>query len=1097
MSSVLIMSNDQNQQAAASMPGTHLQALNLLCAMGWHYLPPAVCLAKRGGRRQVLLQSSLMEVLQTRRYTYNGQSHLLTPNGIEQIVRELSSIPQQQGLANMNAALYEKLRLGITVTEFLPDGKKHQPTIPVIDWQNRKANRFEVCELFEVLASHGKHARSAGLVCFVNGIPLAVIEAPPCEGEESEAHLLARGMERHVQHQQADEIPLLYAYAQLLFALGRQDGCYGTTLSEAGNWAHWREEQLSEDVLQKMQNTPLSVEARSALQTEQALPLRNQLKRLWSEPGKPNDMTRLLMGLLSPARILEFLGAYVLFNAKAGKMVARSQQFFAVRNIIDRISQRTERGARLGGILWHSAGAGKATTMVFLSKALLQHESLKECRIVIVSEQAELEMQLAHNFINNGAYGSVLQTRKEGERAKVRSGHDLARRISSGNERIIFTLMQRFQAASSLDLCYNPSHQMIVLVDEGHHSKNAELHLRMRKALPRAAFVAFSGTPLLRRDKEHNSFGPVLHTYSQRSALIDQLLLPVLYEERPLAQTGPETWFTHSVHALNAARQQKLQLEWQEWQQELAPEHLPAAMLAWDVALHFSENIKPLGLGLKGQLICSSRGQALLCHRFLQRSHLLHSALLLQAPEVAEGEEDDASLQPLLQEWCAAWPKDGAQAEQQERELLQAMRNGAGPDIVISVDKYLPDLDMPGLGVLYLQRKLATGLLLQTLARINRHHSGKRHALVIDYGNQLAQLDTSVHHFQNQTCLGYDKADLEGVVRQIASEYLRLPLLLQQLLSLFDLPEESPNEHLHAQLLEHLRQTLLPQLSSTVEGHDLQQERRNAFFHVLAEFAHCLQLALSARQFFADPVFAATQLARYRHCLSFFASLQQMACNDAQEIPLDPLLRHTLPHLLQKLGASPADPLAEAQEPQHWSAEKAQNEAGLIRVRLHKTLAQELEDDPYARQVFSRLLQEACASADSQAADPHAQYRILHALELQIAERDLEQLPEVFKRRPQAAAFYGLFRMVLGEAHFAATNAAQHSAYVEQALAMEDVVMPAIRENTLNPENIETQIRSKLLPRLFLMLGMEQARQVMEMTVKIAAIRSRRLRRRA
>ncbi|GAE58372.1 hypothetical protein XPN_0278 [Xanthomonas arboricola pv. pruni MAFF 301427] len=163
---------DTREQASAQLP-----ALHLLCNLGWQYLSAADCLALRGGTREVLLLPRLLEVLQTRRYSYKGQQYPLSPGAIDQIVRELSALPLGEGLLAANEALYKRLALGITVTEFMPDGKKHQPTIAVIDWTDPAANRWDITEECEVLSAQGTHTRIPDIVGYVNGLPLVVIEA--------------------------------------------------------------------------------------------------------------------------------------------------------------------------------------------------------------------------------------------------------------------------------------------------------------------------------------------------------------------------------------------------------------------------------------------------------------------------------------------------------------------------------------------------------------------------------------------------------------------------------------------------------------------------------------------------------------------------------------------------------------------------------------------------------------------------------------------------------------------------------------------------------------------------------------------------------
>src|SRR5438093_482419 len=154
----------------------HIPALRVLSALGWEYLSPIDCLAARGSTQEVVLASVLVEQLRKRRFEYKGKLYPLSTNAIDQIVRELAAPPLHEGLLTANENFYNKLTFGVTVTEFI-DGKKHNPTIPVIDWDNPSANSFMVTEEFEVLSSGGTHTRRPDLVGFVNGLPLVVVEA--------------------------------------------------------------------------------------------------------------------------------------------------------------------------------------------------------------------------------------------------------------------------------------------------------------------------------------------------------------------------------------------------------------------------------------------------------------------------------------------------------------------------------------------------------------------------------------------------------------------------------------------------------------------------------------------------------------------------------------------------------------------------------------------------------------------------------------------------------------------------------------------------------------------------------------------------------
>src|SRR5690606_4957547 len=143
-----------------------------------------------------------------------------------------------------------------------------------------------------------------------------------------------------------------------------------------------------------------------------------------------------------------------------------------------------------GGVLWHTAGSGKSYTMVFFARALLSGAATRACRLLVVTDRIELENQLARNFHDCGAFGMAANLRRDGERARVGSGRELALRIGRGRERIVFTLIHKFTTAARLSECYNPSADIVVLADEGHRSHGGALHARMRKALPRAACLA-------------------------------------------------------------------------------------------------------------------------------------------------------------------------------------------------------------------------------------------------------------------------------------------------------------------------------------------------------------------------------------------------------------------------------------------------------------------------------------------------------------------------------------------------------------------------------------------------------------------------------
>jgi type I restriction enzyme R subunit len=251
-------------------------------------------------------------------------------------VRELSALSLAEGLLPANERLYGKLALGITVTEFMPDGKKHQPTIPVIDWADPAANRWDVTEEMEVLSAQGTHHRTPDVVCFVNGLPLVVIEAKRPESTHVGKSMVTEGQPAPAQPA-ADEIPQLFGYAQLLLAVSQTEGRYGTTGTAAKFWARWREEEFDAAHLVAAKNAALPAAVRTRAVRGKACGLASYFDALWAQPMEPTDQDRLLVSLLTPSRLLEFLRGYVLFDRKVGKIVARYQQFFGIRALLARI----------------------------------------------------------------------------------------------------------------------------------------------------------------------------------------------------------------------------------------------------------------------------------------------------------------------------------------------------------------------------------------------------------------------------------------------------------------------------------------------------------------------------------------------------------------------------------------------------------------------------------------------------------------------------------------------------------------------------------------------------------------------------------------
>ncbi|MDR9497869.1 MAG: type I restriction endonuclease subunit R [Hydrogenovibrio sp.] len=1072
-----------------------LPALSLLTNLGWSFLSPEQALAARAGKLdEVVLRDILRGELQKRRFTFAGQAHSLSEKAIDNLIAEVCSPALNEGLQSANEKLYNHLLYGISVTEFV-DGKKANPTVALIDWQTPANNSFVFTEEFSVTRSGGVESRRPDIVCFVNGIPLVVMEAKRPNGHAKKGPTIEEGISQSLRNQRHDEIPRLFAYSQLLLSINGSEGRYATCGTPAKFWAVWREEDISDAEMFAIKNNKLSAE-----QIQTLFSHRPENDQAWYESliaGGDLAVTgqdQLLISLLSPARLLEMTRYFTLFDKKVGKIVARYPQVFGIKRLIERINTKGPDGGREGGVIWHTTGSGKSFTMVFLSKALILHESLKPCRIVVVTDRVDLETQLSQTFTSGGE----LSGKKDKEAAMATSGRRLAQQIGKGTERIVFSLIQKFNSATKLPECVNNSADMIVLIDEGHRSQGGENHIRMKQALPNAAFVAFTGTPLLKEDKTTSKFGPIVHAYTMQRAVEDKTVTPLLYEERipdlDVNARAIDSWFDRITEGLTDEQKADLKRKFTRKGQLYSTDDR-IRLIAYDIANHFVKNIDD---GLKGQLACDSKASAIKYKQYLDEAGLFESAVVISPPDTREGntEVDEASA-PEVTKW---WKENvGSQDEQAyTRHLVERFDKDNSLKLLIVVDKLLTGFDEPKNTVLYIDKPLKEHNLIQAIARVNRLHPKKKFGLLIDYRGILKELDTTIQKYQDlasRTQGGYDINDIAGLYNQMSTEYKRLPKLYKDLWAIFD-GVKNKND------IEQLRQVLVPR---TEERHgemvDVHQKVRDDFYDALTEFASCLKVALQSASFFEDTSFTDDDRRHYKETVKQFSSLRQLVQQDAGErIDYDEYSQQ-VKKLLDKhvVGVEVKEPEGVYEvgkmgknQPEAWSEEKTRNETDIIKTRVTRMIEQELGDDPYAQEAFSKLLRQAIEEAEKLFDHPLKQYLLFREFEEQVQERRLDDIPDAFGGNRHAQAYFGVFKKRLPEA-FASSDPQALDKWIKLAFEMDKAVETSVSENSINPQNIEADIRKKLLPLLFRECksvggGMEQAKQMVEMIVQITRV---------
>lgn len=1084
-----------NTPQGSEQHSSHIPALALMMNLGWTFLPATECQALRASQREVVLRPVLEQALRKRQFEHKGVWYPLSEQAVDQVIRHFTTPSMAQGLLSANQAVYDMLTLGITVTEFI-DGKKVMATIALIDWQTLDNNAFHVTEEMTVLSAQGTHTRRPDVVVFVNGIPLAVIEAKRAASGNPNKSMVAEGISQNLRNQKHDEIPFLYAFAQLLFSISRNDGRYATTHTPAKFWSRWQDEVFDDHYVQGIKNRSLSHADKDALFAGKLSSLRAYFDELWAKPVAPTEQDRLIVGLLDRHRLLEFIRFFILFDRKVGKIAARYPQAFGIKALLARIADVKPNGERRGGVLWHTTGSGKSFTMVYLCRALLLSDALKHCRILVVTDRVDLEKQLSSTFLTGGAFGSDIAGKKSGDAlAKTRSGKELAQRIGQGTERIMFTIINKFASAAKQPECYNPSDNIIVIVDEGHRSQGGENHQRMRLALPNASFIAFTGTPLLDNEKSETTkqFGEIIHAYTMKRAVDDGTITPLLYEERkPLLevnQKAVDTWFDKVTAALSDEQKGDLKRKYaQQGQVYTAQDRI--RLNAFDISVHFNETFKKPGLQLKGQLATDSKLSAIRYKQQLDDWGMVTSAIVISAPDTREGHTDVEEAQlPLVQQW---W-KENVTGDPQdyEKALIENFATDGPPDILIVVDKLLTGFDEPRNAVLYIDKPLQGHSLIQAIARVNRLHPQKPFGYLIDYRGILRNLDTALKDYQDfeeQTQGGFAIEDIDGLYASVDTEYKKLPTLHDRLLGFFT--------HIDNRLdPEPYRQVFMPRYETDPDGVDVdaRQAVREDFYEALTAFGMCLKTALSTQSFFADKAFSEDDIRRYKADLSWFSELRKTVRMDAQETvdysEYESQIRKLIDQHVTGVDVTPGtepvviDAISETR-PDYWSDDKARNETDKIKTRTKKTIEEKLGDDPYARKVFSALLQEAIDKAEAMF-DYRAQFKLFSELEEQVDSRDVPGLPvEAFSGNRHAQAYYGSFKLVLGD-EFAALEAEKGEALIDEAFAIDDVVNRAVAENSLTPAGIEQDVRQHLLPRLFQLVGLNAAKDILDEVVQI------------
>lgn len=981
---------------------SQIPVLLLLQKLGYTYLTPDEALAMRGGKTSNVL---LEDVLRSQLRRINSirvnrnKEELFSEQNIENGVLAMRNIPMDGGYLSGNEAVYNLLTLGKAFEQSI-DGDKKSYTMRFIDWEHPERNVFHVTEEFAVMRTGMAETYRPDIVLFVNGIPLVVIECkrPDIKGA------LDQAISQHLRNQKDDGIRGLYLYSALLLSLGNSYGAYATTGTPAKFWTKWKEMFISEqeeaEYIQQLDclvNTPLGEKQKAHLFSDRFRYVRAYFDALEQENVLPTEQDRYLFGLCRPERLLDLIHNFTIYDGGIKKL-ARYQQYFTVKEITERV-KTLENGKRRGGVVWHTQGSGKSLTMVLLAQAIVQAKEILNPRIVMVTDRTDLDSQITNTFKKCGR-----------EVMNATTGTHLVELLESKTDAIITTVINKFETAVKRMKHPLTDPNIFILIDEAHRSQYKEMAIKMDKVLPNACKIAFTGTPLMKKEKNTaNTFGGIIRpVYTVRQAVEDGAVVPLLYEGRIVPQyvhEGPiDDFFTKVCEGLNEYQTVDLKKKYSR-ADFVNQTDQRVYSIAWNISEHFRENWQ--GTKFKAMLVTPRKAIAVLYKKYLDEIGWVSSEVLITTPDMREGEE--SSYGDTSEEVKAYWKKmmdEHGTPKKYQDNLISRFKNQEQPEIMIVVDKLLTGFDEPKIVVMYLDRKLNGHTLLQAVARVNRVCDGKEFGYIIDYYGVLKELDEALDLYSN-----YDEEE-QAVFREtlesVDTEIAKLPQKYSYLWDLFKSISNKRDLEAYAQSLR-------------------EEDRRKEFYERLTVYASCLKIALSTRDFHAQT--PEEEIKRYKEDLNMFVKLRsavQLRYSDTIDYKLyEGQIQKLMNRHVESGTVKPITELVNIFDTEAFEQEVEKiigtaAKADTIASRTSKFITENMDTDPVFYKKFSQLLKETIAAYEQGRID-ELEYlrRVLKYKEDVLAHTDNE-LPEELQQNNAAKAYYGLaletYQRIFGDA---------------------------------------------------------------------------------
>ncbi|MEQ1501777.1 MAG: type I restriction endonuclease subunit R [Myxococcota bacterium] len=699
-------------------------------------------------------------------------------------------------LMEANQAAHELLLTGATVegVEGWDGGRTR--TVRFIDWEHPERNRFTAVTQFKVEEPGGQaHGHIIpDIVLFVNGIPLVVVEckspnkSEPVAEAIDQIHRYSNQRKRDGRVEQDEGNERLFRYNAFVVATSFDEARVATIDASSVHYLAWKDTSP----------TPMA-EVAAALGRDRL-----------------SAQEILVAGMLTPENLLDLVRHFIVFEVEGGrtiKKVARYQQFRAVQAAVDRLrtgDTRAQDGEhdRRGGLIWHTQGSGKSLSMVFLVRKMRSDARLRRFKVVVVTDRKDLQRQLSDTAALSG---EVVQI--------ARSSGRLRGLLEAKGPALVFATIQKYlerdedgvaKAAIDDDPAFpvlNEDESILVVVDEAHRSHGSTLHANLLRALPNAARIGFTGTPIIMgaKKKTHEIFGEFIDRYTLQQSEADGSTLPILYEGRTSAGAVADgrdldEVFEDMFRDWSKAEREALQAKYATKGNVMEAERLIQAK-ARDMLRHYVDNILPNGF--KGQVVSVSRRAAVRYHRYLvaARDELVTDIERLPS-STASATDEEASRLPtktrfLLRarkhleriqalEFAAVFssahndPGDWAEWSDEAKvakriEEFKKPFEHRDPEkrsnlaFVIVKSMLITGWDAPIAQAQYIDRGIQEAELLQAIARVNRTYTGKKAGIVVDYYGVARHLKTAL--------AAYSVEDVQGALKSLADE---IPTLRDQ-----------------------------------------------------------------------------------------------------------------------------------------------------------------------------------------------------------------------------------------------------------------------------------------------------------------------------